>query len=177
MATRLVDGFNAVYAEYYPKSYAFVKSYVHDAMATEDIVSDTLVRLWERMGIETIDPIAPFLFTMLKNKCLDYLKHQSIRQDVHQDLKCTLERELQVRILSLESTDPLEIFSHEIQHIVDETLQALPSKTRDVFVMSRYGNKPHKEIAEKQGISVKGVDYHISLSVKALRSALKDYLL
>ena len=42
--------------------------------------------------------------------------------------------------------------------------------------MSRFGNKPHKEIAELFNISAKGVDYHIMPSVKKLWTALKDYL-
>ena len=42
--------------------------------------------------------------------------------------------------------------------------------------MSRYQNKTNKEIAEVFNISVKGVDYHIALTIKALRISLKDYL-
>ena len=42
--------------------------------------------------------------------------------------------------------------------------------------MSRYENKSIKEIADALNISVKGVDYHISKALKALRVSLKDYL-
>lgn len=34
----------------------------------------------------------------------------------------------------------------------------------------------NREIAETLNISVKGVEYHISKALKALRVALKDYL-
>jgi RNA polymerase sigma-70 factor (ECF subfamily) len=77
---------------------------------------------------------------------------------------------------SLEATDPNEIFSAEIQQIIQNTLSSLPQRTREIFMMSRFGNKPHKEVAERFNISIKGVDYHIARSVKDLRVALQDYL-
>jgi RNA polymerase sigma-70 factor, ECF subfamily len=170
------SSFNEVYTKFYRKSYLYVKSYVHDGMAAEDIVSESLIRLWERMKKETIDPVSPYLFSILKNRSLDYLRHQVIRQDVHEHIAEALNRELELRTTSLEASDPTYIFSVEIRQIVENTLNLLPERTREIFLMSRFGNKPHKEIAELFNISVKGVDYHIMQSVKQLRTALKDYL-
>jgi RNA polymerase sigma-70 factor, ECF subfamily len=170
------SSFNEVYTKFYRKSYLYVKSYVHDDMAAEDIVSEALIRLWERMKKETVDPISPFLFSILKNRSLDYLKHEVIKQGVHDQITQTLNRELVIRTSSLEASDPTDIFSSEVQQIVEDTLSLLPERTREIFIMSRFGNKPHKEIAELFNISVKGVDYHIMQSVKQLRTALKDYL-
>lgn len=42
--------------------------------------------------------------------------------------------------------------------------------------MSRFENKMNKEIAENLGITVKGVEYHISRALKEFRISLKDYL-
>lgn len=42
--------------------------------------------------------------------------------------------------------------------------------------MSRYENKPHAEIADTLGITIKGVEFHISKATKLLRVILKDYL-
>lgn len=168
--------FNNIYNAYYKKSFLFVKSYLHDDLAAEDIVSDSLIKLWERMKTDPVVQIGPFLFTILKNRSLDYLKHQGVKRDVHESLIKALNRELEVRMFSLESSDPKEIFSTEVQQIIETTLLALPERTREIFVMSRFQNKSHKEIANFFDITVKGVDYHILQSVKELRSALKDYL-
>jgi RNA polymerase sigma-70 factor, ECF subfamily len=170
------SSFNEIYTKFYRKSYVYVKSYVHDDMAAEDIVSESLIRLWELMGEKTIDPLLPFLFSILKNRSLDYLKHQVIRQDVHDHIAETLKREVEIRTTSLEASDPTDIFSAEVQQIVKDTLNLLPDRTREIFIMSRFGNKTHKEIAELCNISVKGVDYHILQAVKKMRDALKDYL-
>jgi RNA polymerase sigma-70 factor (ECF subfamily) len=145
-------------------------------MMAEDIVAEGLIKLWERMKQEPVDPIPPFLFTILKNSALDYLKHQSKKRVAITTLGQTLSRELEIRISSLEATDPNEIFSAEIQQIIHNTLNSLPQRTREIFMMSRFENKPHKELAAQFNISVKGVDYHIARSVKDLRVALKDYL-
>lgn len=171
-----ISNFNEIYTAYYRKSYLYVKSYIHDDMAAEDIVSEALIKLWERMKRETVDPVSPFLFVILKNQSLDYLKHQTIKRGVHDAITKALNRELEIRTTTLEASNPNDIFSTEIQQIIETTLNSLPERTREIFIMSRFGNKPHKEIAALYHVSVKGVDYHIMQSVKELRSALKDYL-
>lgn len=176
MSLDSVNSFNEIYTAFYRKSFLYVKSYIHDDMAAEDIVSESLIRLWQQMKQQTIDPIPPFLFTILKNRSLDYLKHQAVIRTVHQEMAETLNRELEIRTTSLEMSDPVDIFSTEVKQIIESTLNSLPERTREIFKLSKFGNKPHKEIAELYQISVKGVDYHIMLSVKELRSALKDYL-
>ena len=67
-------------------------------------------------------------------------------------------------------------FSEEVNQIIQATLRTLPEQTRRVFKMSRFENKMNKEIAENLGITVKGVEYHISRALKEFRISLKDYL-
>ncbi len=176
MDSNPLNSFNEIYSAFYRKSYLYVKSYVHDDMVAEDIVSEALIKLWELMKSETVEPVNHFLFTILKNKSLDYLKHQAIRRGVHEAILKALNRELEIRTTTLEANDPNDIFSTEVQQIIDSTLNSLPVRTREIFIMSHFSNKHYKEIAAFFHISVKGVDYHIMQSIKALRSSLKDYL-
>ena len=60
--------------------------------------------------------------------------------------------------------------------MVADTLRLLPEQTRRVFVMSRMEHKSGLEIAQALGLSLKGVEYHMSKALKELRVALKDYL-
>jgi RNA polymerase sigma-70 factor, ECF subfamily len=170
------NNFNTVYSTYYRKSFLFVKSYVHDELVAEDIVSESLIKLWERMKSQPIEHIQSFLFTILKNSALDHLKHEASERKAFKSLNDYLAREHDIRISALQACDPKEIFSSEIQHIIQVTLASLPEKSRKIFMMSRYENKTNKEIAEVFNISVKGIDYHIALTIKALRVSLKDYL-
>ena len=170
------NSFNAVYTSYYRKSFLFVKSYVHDELVAEDIVSESLIKLWERMKSQPVEHLSSYLFTILKNSALDHLKHEAAAQKAFKSLNEYLTREHEIRISVLQDCDPNEIFSTEIQQIIQSTLASLPEKSRKVFEMSRYQNKTNKEIAEVFNISVKGVNYHIALTIKALRVSLKDYL-
>ena len=176
MSLYSLNSFNNIYTTYYRKAFLYVKSYVHDDMEAEDIVTDALIKLWERMKLEAVNPVRPLLFTILKNLSLDYLKHQIVKQTVHDAIAETLNRELEIRTSTLESSNPNDVFSSEVQQIIEKTLNSLPETTRSIFILSRFDNKSQKEIAEMYKISVKGVDYHIIQSVKSLKIALKDYL-
>jgi RNA polymerase sigma-70 factor (ECF subfamily) len=87
-----------------------------------------------------------------------------------------LNRELEIRISSLQACEPNDIFSKEIKHIFYQTLEAMPENTKKIFTLSRLNDLTNKEIADKLGISIKDVEYHISKALKYLRISLKDYL-
>lgn len=176
MSNAIVNSFNEIYTSYYKKSFFFAKSYVHDDLAAEDIASESLIKLWEKLKTEKIDYIEPLLLTILKNKALDYLKHEEVKRTAFESMADWHQQELSIRISTLESCDPNEIFSDEVESIIRETLKLIPEQTRQIFLLSRFENKSNKEIAELMGISVKGVEYHISKALKALRITLKDYL-
>lgn len=168
--------FNSIYEKNYRRSFLFTKSYVHNDMVAEDIVSESLVKYWKLLSAGETEPSDALLLTILKNKSLDYLRHETIHLTAIETLTDWSNRELDIRISTLEACDPDEIFSSEIQAIIDKTLQSLPEQTRRVFELSRFENKTIKEIAEETGLTPKGVEYHITKSLKALRITLKDYL-
>jgi RNA polymerase sigma-70 factor, ECF subfamily len=170
------NSFNAVYTAYYKKSFLFVKSYVHDELVAEDIVSESLIKLWGRMKLQPVEHVNYYLFTILKNSALDHLKHEAVERKAFKSLNEHLTREHEIRVSVLQACDPNEIFSTEIQQIIQATLATVPEKSRKIFMMSRFENKTNKEIADIFDITVKGVDYHIALTIKALRISLKDYL-
>lgn len=64
------------------------------------------------------------------------------------------------------------IYVRDIAVAEDFTIEALMR----IFIMSRYENKPYKEIAETLGMTTKGVEYHIAQALKKLHVNLKDYI-
>lgn len=165
-----------IYQQYYKKSFLFVKSYIHDEMASEDIVSEVLIKFCGEMKQRKIDFSLPLLLTMLKNKCLDHIKHEKIKHEVLNDLSKVDQRELDFRINTLQAFDAETIYCSDVQEIVEKTLLNFPKQTRDIFRFSRYENKSNKEIAELYGLSTKGIEYHLTKVLKSLRINLKDYL-
>lgn len=168
--------FDNIYQRNYRRSFLFTKSYVHDDMVAEDIVAESLVKYWKLISTGDTEPSDALLLIILKHKSMDYLRHQAIKKSAIENITDIMTREINLRISSLEACDPSDIFSKEIQKIIDDTLQTLPQQTRQIFLLSRIENKSVKEIAELTGLTVKGVEYHITKSLKALRVNLKDYL-
>ena len=55
MANPDANNFNSLYTKYYRKAFLFTKSYVHDEAVAEDIVSESFIKLWEKLKQEEID--------------------------------------------------------------------------------------------------------------------------
>lgn len=170
------DNFNIIYERNYQRSFMFAKSYVHDDMIAEDIVSDSLVKYWRLISTQKGEATEALLLSILRNKALDYLRHKAVHDAAIENLEEIKKRELSIRISTLEVCDPEEIFREEIRTILQRTLQSLPEQTRRIFEMSRFENKTVKEIAIETNLTVKGVEYHITKTLKVLRINLKDYL-
>lgn len=167
--------FNSIYTAYYRKAFLFTFSYVHNDQVAEDIVSEAIIHLWELSKEKEIESIEAILITYIRSKSLNYLKHLQAQENVYQTLLNKGQRELEIRISTLEACDPKEILSEELHAKVKTLLANMPEKTRLAFLRDRLDGKSHKEIAEEMGISVKGVEYHINKAVKILRENLKEY--
>lgn len=168
--------FNSIYTNYYRKAFLFTLSYVHNDMVAEDIVSEAIINLWELSKKQEIPSIEAVLITYLRSKSLSYLKHLQIQEKVYETLHDKGQRELEIRISTLEACEPEEILSEELRMKVNALIRTMPEQTQKIFIMERLEGKSHKEIASELGITVKGVEYHLSKALKVLRENLKDYL-
>ena len=150
---------------------------VHDEMAAEDIVSEAFTYYWDnRHTLLEEGNTQAYVLTMIKHKCLDYLRHQQVKQDMMENIQQLQVWELSTRITTLENFEPSEIYTDEIRKLVEQTLQLMPPQTRRIFEMSRFENLSHKEIALRLGMTTKGVEFHIAKVLKVLRVVLRDYL-
>lgn len=175
-SSKISRSFNDYYTAYYRKAFLFAKSYVHDKYIAEDIASESIIAFWENMRKYEINHPLTFLFSIVKNKSIDYLRLEFKRQETLASLSEVGMREINNRIATLEVCDPEVIYSEEIKTIVNSVLNTLPDKTRRIFLMSRMQNFTKEEIAISFKMTTKGVEYHITNALKPLRTALKDYL-
>lgn len=170
------SNFNKFYTLYYNRCFLFAKSYVHNDLVAEDVASEALIKLWELSDKETIDNPLRLLYIVLKNKALDYLRHEKIKQKTLEMMSVDATRELEIRISTLEASNPDKIFGDDVHEIFQKAISTLPKQTRMIFEMYRFDNISKKEIADYYNITVKGVDYHISKAYQVLRENLKDYI-
>lgn len=169
--------FTQLFNKYKEPFTCFALSYIQDREAAEDIFMDAMLYYWERIDTIPQDTNIPgYILTVVKHKCLNYLRHINIKDEAEAQILDMNERIINFRISTLEACNPQELFSKEIQDIIDNTLNNLPELTSSIFAKSRYENKTNAEIAKEMAISIKTVEYHISKVIKKLRMALKDYI-
>lgn len=172
-----LKAFNKLFTDYQGRFIRFANSYVRDTVVAEDFVVEALMYYWENRNTLAPDSNVPaYILTIIKHKCLNHLHHISLKEGVKEKLQAHAEWELSTRISSLEACDPSELFTANAERIVNETLSSLPEQTRKIFIISRYENKSHKEIAEELNITTKGVEFHITKALNVLRVNLKDYM-
>ncbi|WP_295937061.1 RNA polymerase sigma-70 factor [uncultured Alistipes sp.] len=171
-----IGAFNSFFSTYQQRFIRFAVTYVSDVAAAEDIVMESFVAAWEKRAILTAETFPPYTLTIVKNKCLNWLRSLVVRSRAAEDIHSHGTRMLHTRISTLEACDPEELFSEEAMRLVQDTLDKLPVRTRNIFILSRFQGKSYKEIAAEMDTTVKSVEFEISKAMKVLRIALKDYL-
>lgn len=169
--------FSRFFQENQEKFLSFAYSYLRDKEEAEDVLMESMIILWEnRDRWDKESNLHALLLTILKNKALNILEHRQICIRAKEDIGSHKQRELDLRIATLQACEPEQIFNSEIQHIVHKALEEMPPQSRDIFILSRFQNLPNKQIAEKLNISLKTVEAHMTKALKILRLELKDYL-
>jgi RNA polymerase sigma-70 factor (ECF subfamily) len=117
------------------------------------------------------------LFTVIKNKCLDYLRHQTILNQAVNAVQEEFQLDLKMRFDSLKIFDN-DVLTAEtsIEELITKAIDALPEKCREIFIKSKLEGKKQKEIAEELNISINTIETQMGIAYKKLKSELKDYL-
>lgn len=169
--------FSSFFAENKEKFLSFAFSYIRNRADAEDLLMESMAALWENKDKWKPDSnLHALLLTIIKNKSLNYLAREQVHVRTVEVINDHKQRELDLRISTLEACDPESIFDEEIQRIVANALERLPAQSRRIFILSRHHDTPNKKIAEQLGISVKSVEFHMTKALKILRRELKDYL-
>lgn len=171
-----IEIFNDIFSKR-DKFIQFAYYYLYDRPAAEDIVMDSFMYWWEnRESVKDAGNVQAYVLTVVKHKCLDYLKMKRIHTDTHSRMFDDAVWEINMSISSLEAFDPYKIMTEELKDAVNGALSRLPERTRRVFLLSRVNGMTYSEISEREKLSVKAVEYHISKALKILRVELRELL-
>ncbi|MDR3057499.1 MAG: RNA polymerase sigma-70 factor [Prevotella sp.] len=169
--------FSNIYINYYPKLIRFAKEYVGINEDAENIVQDIFLRVWERQDtICLIENINAYLFRLVKNKCVDYLRYRLSTEKYNKTVQNSFEAEMNLKIQSLDRFDDSFMSEKSMEDIVNEAINSLPPKCREIFLLSRIEGLKYREISERFGISVNTVENQMSIALKKLRVKLKGHL-
>jgi len=169
--------FSGIYTLYFPKMVRFAQEYVISEEDAKNIVQDLFLYLWEhRDMLSNISNLNAFLFTLIKNRCIDHYRRYTRVDSKKESLDVIQERELHLKMEALQQFDMNMFTANEIEEILDKAIQNLPEKCRQVFILSRMEGLKHEEIAQQLDISVNTVQNHISTALRKLKIELKDFL-
>jgi len=171
--------FRDTFDRLYGKLYNFSSYYIDNKEEAKEVVQDVFLKLWEGtydiLALDKEKKLDSLLFTMTKNKCLDILKHRKVEQRFSDDKKDEYIRS-SINEHALSDDSSLELLiSKDTEQAIKKAIMELPESVRETFIMSRYHGLTYKEIASKQYISEKTVEYRISYALKELRVKLSPY--
>lgn len=169
--------FEEIYLSFYPRLKRFAQEYVVNEADAENIVQDIFLVLWEKRDFISPDlNLTSFLFTTVKNKCIDFLRHRIVVQNAANNIQQEFEWTMQLKLQSLEAFDE-QIFSKtDIESLIQNAIQSLPEKCRQIFIMNKIDGKKQKDIAQELQISVNTVESQMAIAYQKLKKSLKNYL-
>ncbi len=166
--------FEQLFHEYFERICFFARDYVCDGEVARELAQETFIRLWEiRATLEDGSDIPALLFTITRNNALNYLKHLTIREKFRNYSEYQY-AEQQLNFMALSDLQVEEIFKSDLQKRINEAVDDLPEKCKEVFMMSRNFGMSYKEIAVQLNISLRTVENHISEALKKLRAKINS---
>src|SRR5690606_39051004 len=161
--------FEALFRHFYPHLCLYATQILKNTSAAEEIVQELFVRLWEKREKTEIETsVKNYLFRAVKNHCLNYIKHNQIKNEYSQKILAETD---------IFSADDNFDTQTELFQKIEESIAELPEKRQEIFRLSRKEGLKYREIAEKMNISVKTVETQMGLAIKTLREKLRDFLI
>ena len=165
------------YIRWYSRAKYFAREYVHSESDAENIIQDVFLHLYERRDLmDAYTNLTAYLFTSIKNRCLDYLRKWVLEQETAQGVQDEFDMELRMKYDSLEIFNTQFSDETDIGELLDNALQKLPERCRNIFIMNKLEGKKQKEIAEELNLSINTVESQMGIAYKKLREELKDCL-
>lgn len=154
-----VDYFFNKYAK---QLYRFAFSYLKSENDAEEIVQEIFLKIWEkRKNIDPNQAFKKYLFTIALN---------SIRKSFLQKAKEEkFKLELYNVVLEQNIQEKEEINYHLYLRILDEQIELLPEKRKEIFVMHKKEGLTVKEVSEILNISPKTVENQLTSAIKSIR--------
>nr|WP_320021756.1 RNA polymerase sigma-70 factor [uncultured Draconibacterium sp.] len=168
------SAFKDVFRLLYPRLKGYCKLFIPDDNKVEDLIQETFIALWEkRNSIKPDRSIESYLFVILRNNCLNYLRNEKLEKNtsfVNIEEVSELQYLYQIDLLGKEEKSLEEQLVESFQEAVDE----LPDKMRQVFTLCKIEGRKQKEVAKEMGISIKMVEKHIAKAKEQIRKKLVD---
>lgn len=152
-----------LFRQHYRPLCLFALHLINDVASAEDIVMDCYLKLWDKWQREEIKNPKSYLYIAVRNACYDrnHALNNNPNVSIENDAK------------AIDAIPSEEISMAEEQANIEANvwtaLDSLPTKCREIFLMSKRDGMSYREIAEEQHLSIKTVEAQITKAYKRLR--------
>ena len=138
--------------------------YLKNKQEAEDIVQEVFLKIWKsREELLAGTSFESFLFTITRNAILNTIRKEKYQQVYMNYVKLHLEK----NVLLDEELD-----FNELERAYKKSIDKLPPRRKEIFILSRYRNFSNVEIAKKMDVSVKTVENQMTSALADIRQNL-----
>lgn len=166
--------FERLFKEHYAPLTDYAYRILHDRAEAQDVVQDVFCKLWD--GRESLDirhSLSAYLYKMAYTNCMASLRHQKVVQEYAEQEALDLYFKEVIQTPEAE----LNLINKDLRYYIDEAVEKLPPRCREIFILAQMEQKSHQEIAGQLGVSVKTVENQLGIAMTKLRKDLEWLLL
>lgn len=158
------DTFEWMYDLYWKKLFSYCYYHIQDKEDATDLVQEIFFSLWKKRGVLEIKQVENYLFRSASFEITDYYRHRNVKERHSEYLTYSYQE-------ADNSTENLVRFG-ELSSRIDNLLDQLPDKCREVYRLSRLKGKSHEEIRTTLSISENTVKAHLQHALSFLKNRL-----
>ncbi|MBN8824927.1 MULTISPECIES: RNA polymerase sigma-70 factor [unclassified Spirosoma] len=160
-------GISLLFRQYYALLCSHAVRFVSSKAIAEDIVSDIFYEFQAESRYKSItSSFRAYLFTAVRNRAFDYVRAE-MRHNT------SLENAELMPAHKTQSPDSITQYE-ELYHDVENAINAMPVKRRQIYIMHRFEGKKYQEIADELHLSLRTVEAHLFQAMRQIRNTLKD---
>ena len=163
-----IAAFEALFHQYYSGLCGYAESLVGTKEVAEEVVQDVFYNIWKnRESLRIRQSLQSYLYRSAFNNSMMHLRKMR-REHFMEDVSRPEPR--------VDAPDPAQLIQlDEVSGLIQQTLESLPERTREIFRLNRQEGLKYREIALKLSISEKTVEANMGRALKALRNSMKKY--
>ncbi len=162
--------FTWLFNRYYQDLFAYACRIMREEEIAADMVQDTFYKLFaKRESLEVHSSLQAYLYKSVYNHCVNEIKRRRM------EVSCMDKELADFYFQEILQTPEAEMVlrNEEIRWAVQEAVNGLPERCREIFVLSKMRELSNREIAEKLGISEKTVENQMTKALSCLRKELE----
>ncbi len=162
------EAFSDLFKRYYESLYRIALRFVNDTQLAENVAQEIFVKIWvNRTKYKIRTNLKSFLFTAVRNQCLNELKQQKRTVSI-----LTADFIKEEKMNSPEE----DLIILERKKAVHKAIDKLPRQCRQIYLMKKYDDLKYTEIAEILNISINTVKTQMKRAMKSLLKQLSSIL-